>query len=311
MTRFPRTPEGAKAVACAVDDNALVAEFLNAWDRFRTALHEHRQRVAEDELRPAWAWRTAHPRHARQAAAEALANVFYEDDQDPREVRIQPALIGADADLLRLTHATNARRARVKRALMALDQRDHTTTNPLTGRRRRQRLGDAVLQEQGLARLHRVQLYRDVHVLERRPDWVGFVWAHTRRVQRISVQALREQVRRLLRNPPQAEFARADLDRLRSLAAEDTLALVEDQPRHARANVAWARPGGKGYERRMKPAALPLLYPATSHEPLPKFKPLATDPEQRGRRAARTDRKLEEQPFLVTLPVYCYRRSAK
>lgn len=302
MTDFPPAPG-------ALEDAALTAEFLNAWRDFRAALHELQQGILQDP-RPVWAWRTTCPDQARQAIAEAIGKIFYEDDQNPREVRIQPALGGAGADLIRLTHATNARRVRVKQALMALDRRKYVATNPLTGRRRQLRLGDAVLQEQGLARLHRVQLYRAVHVLDRRPDWVGFVWARTRRVQRMSVSTLREQVRRLLQNPPQAEFARADLDRLRSLAAEDVLALVETQPRHARANVAWAQPDGKGYIRRMMPAALPLLFPTPPHGPLPKLKPLAEDPEQRAERAARTDRKLEDRPFLATLPVYRYRRSA-
>ena len=302
---MPREP--MERPAEPMTDTALTAEFITAWHEFRAVLEPLCAQLRADDGRPAWAWRAVHP---HQAAADAIANLFFEDDQDAREVRIQPALIGVTTDTLRLAHALNARRSRVKRALMALDRRKHKSCDPLSARRRRRRLGDVVLEARGLARLHRVQLYREVHVLDRRPDWVGFLWARTRRVERISVAALRTQVQRLLNNPPQAQFAQADLDRLRSLRDEDMLALVEAQPCHARANVAWAKTNASGFIRRMLPATLPLVYPAEAHEALPKLKPLPEDAESRSHRAARTDRKLEQEPFLATVPAYRYRRCA-
>lgn len=288
-----------------LDDNALTAEFLRAWEAFRRLLTEFSERLAAETALSGWAWHSAAP---HQAAADIVAKMFYDDDQPSREVRIQPGLIGAGEQTIRLAHGTNARRARVKRALMALDRRSHVAVNPATGRKRRSRLGDVVLQRHGLARLHRVQLYREVRVLPSRPDMVGFVWAHTRRVARISVAELREQVRRLLRNPPQAPFARTDLDHLANLRDDESLALVEAQPLHVRANVAWRKPDGSGYMRRMTAATLPLLYPAQEHESLPRIKPLPDQPTAQPRRSARTDRKLQPEPFLQTLPAYRYRR---
>lgn len=287
-----------------LDDNALSAEFLQAWEALREGLSALHDALAAETDRPAWAWRSNNP---HRAAADIVSRVFYDDDQPAREVHMQPALVGASEECLRLTQMTNARRLRVKRALMALDRRVHRAVNPLTGRQRRKRLGDVVLEQHGLARLHRVQVYRSLHVLDERPETVGFVWAQTRRVQRISVEALRERIRGLLKNPPQAEFARKDLDLLTSLRAQEWLALVEAQPMHVRANVTWRRADGSGYIRRMTSATLPLLYPAKAGEPLPRLKPLPQEPTPRGR-TARTDRKLETEPFLSTLQVYRYRR---
>ncbi len=287
-----------------LDDNALSAEFLQAWEALRQALSALHEALASETDHPGWAWRSNNP---HGAAADIVSRVFYDDDQPAREVHMQPALIGASEECLRLTHLTNARRLRVKRALMALDRRVHRAVNPLTGRQRRNRLGDVVLEQHGLARLHRVQVYRSVHVLDGRPEAVGFVWAQTRRVQRISVQDLRERIRRLLKNPPQAEFARNDLDLLTGLPADEWLALVEAQPMHVRANVTWRRNDGPGHIRRMTSATLPLLYPAKAGEPLPRLKPLPEEPTPRGR-TARTDRKLEAAPFLSTLQAYRYRR---
>lgn len=290
-------------------DTELTAQFLSAWPNFQRSVVALSEAITADIERPCWAWRCTSDGGAREACAAIVRQYMYEDDQDPREVVILPGLVGSTEQVLRLAHAANARRARVKEALMALDRREVRITNPLTGRLHRERLGDVVLREEGLARLQRMQVYRDVHVLDRRPDRVGYVWARTRRVQRLSVVDVRELVLKFLKNPPQEPFARADLDRLRNLRDDEPLALVEAQPCHARVNLAWKT--ADGFERTMRPAAMPLLYPASPGEELPMFKPLADDREERHPRTQRQDRRLEEQPYLSTLPVFRYRQAQK
>lgn len=287
-------------------ETELSARFIQAWPAYAQAVTALGEAIAADFDRPCWAWRCASDGQAREACAEIVSQYLYTDEQDPREVVILPALVGSATEVLRLAHAANARRELVRDTLKAMDRRQVRLTNPLTGRIRRERLGDVVLRDQGLARLHRVQVYRDVHVLERRPDRVGFVWARTRRVQRLSVAQVRERVLKLLNNPPQEPFARQDLDRLRNLPDSTELALVEAQPCHARVNLAWQLPDGEGFERAMRPAAMPLLYPAEADEELPRLSPLDDDREARHPRAPRHDKHLEPEPFLSTLPVYRY-----
>lgn len=284
------------------------AAFLNAWPRFQELAEALRQAVIEEVTLPCWVWRYGYGFTARVPAAEIYTQHFFQDEQDPKETVILPGLLGASDETRRVAHALNAARNQVQEALSAMDRIQVGMTNPVTGRTRKERLGDLVLRDAGLARLHRVQVYREVHVLERRPDNVSFVWARTRRVKRLSIEAVRQRLQRLLDNPPQAELVREDLARLGSLPRNEELALIDPMPCHARVNLAWRRQGEtQGFDRAMRSAPIPLLYPAAADDELPSLKPL--DP-QRGalrQRAKRSDVKIEDQPFLATLAVYRYR----
>lgn len=298
MVYSPKRPEHTE----------LSAAFLNAWPRFQELSEALRDAVVEEVALPCWVWRYGYGFTAREPAAEIYVQHFFDDEQDPRETVILPGLVAAGDSTRRLAHALNAARKQLKDALSAMDRIQVRMTNPVTGRIRKERLGDLVLRDAGLARLHRIQVYRDVHVLERRPDNVSFVWARTRRVKRLSLQAVRERLMGMLDNPPQAELVREDLARLESLSRNEVLAFVEPMPCHARVNLAWRRPGEtQGFDRAMRSAPIPLLYPAAAEDELPSLKPL--DPQRYAlrQRAKRRDLKIEDQPFLSTLSVYRYR----
>lgn len=286
----------------------LIARFLRGWEQFRKQCNALCELVQDDVELPCWIWRHGEGFTARESAASIYTRHFYDDDQSATESVILPGLLGASAQTLRIAHAANAARAIVREALAELDRITVPIVNPVTGRKRRERLGTLVLRDAGLARLHRVQVYRDIHVLDRAPDRVSFVWARTRRVTRLTADEVRAKLHRLQSNPPQAAFVENDLRVLASLPRSERLAYVEAMPCHARVNLAWRIRGAKkGFTRTMRPAPMPLLYPGVADAPLPRLKPLEDCRDTPRQRAKRKDVHLESTPVLSSMPVYRYR----
>ena len=107
--------------------------------------------------------------------------------------------------------------------------------------------------------------------------------------------------------PPTARAPAEDLERLRRLPAREThLALVKERYSNVRANVWFVGLDARNRGRVMVAAELPLLYPLGRSKELPEIR--YPDAEQGARTTpiARTG-KLEDKPFLDSLPVYRYR----
>lgn len=282
----------------------LETEFLKIWRRFRTLLSDCQQALAQDTDHAIWLYDTP-SNEARQALVSIVGQIFYEDDQPPRETLSLPGIAGASRASLQAARQLNASKDRLRESLQAMDKHIVHEKNPETGRHRKQRLTDGVLATHGLARLHRMQAYRHLHCLDSAPDKVGLTWAHTRRVSTTTVAALRTELERMhKRGGAQAPLIERDMARLGPMKDDDKLALVHSQPLHARANLAW-RVGEKLWDRRQLTLSLPLLYPAASGEVLPELSRLR-DPESVRLRSRNEGRRLEDAPFLSTLPIYRY-----
>ena len=286
----------------------LEKDFLVAWRRFRRLLEACQHALAADTDRPLWLY-NRDTAQARTALVEIVGQIFFEDDQPPRSSVTLPGIVGASQASLQSARQLNAAKDQLQEVLRTLDSHGVRGTNPATGRVRQQRLSDLVLAKHGLARLHRMQTYRHLRIIDKAPDKVGMTWAHTRRVKKTTVAAVNKELERMhKRGGAQAPLIESDMVKLGYLTADTHLALVDKQPLHARANLAWRTSEGE-WRRKQMTVALPLLYPAKVGAPLPALRPL-DEPDDEIMRERSQGRRLEDSPYLNTLAVYRYLTSA-
>lgn len=284
-------------------ERRLETDFLKAWSQFRSALNTCQDALSADRGRAAWFYGFGSTSE-RQPLVRITGQIFYEDDQAARESITLPGIAASSSKTLEQANRLNAAKDRLRVTLTELDRYTIKQRNPQTGRSRKQRLSDLILPEHGLARLHRMQCYRHLRSLQRRPEKIGLTWAHTRRVRHTTVAAIRDELERNRGRGRQAPFVEQDLNRLAFLNADMPLAVVHPEPMHARANLVLKNEEGDRIRRQVT-LALPLLYPSDKAVPLPDIKPLTT-PEAVSRRVRRQGRRLEDQPYLATMPVYRY-----
>lgn len=281
----------------------LEADFLKEWKKFAEELSACQAALGNDAGRPLWLY-DIHSDQARSALVTMIGQVFYRDTQAARESITLPGIVGSSARSLEQATKLNACKNRLRIALNTLDRHLVTESNPATHRKRKIRLSNLVLPAHGLARLHRVQCYRHLRWVDHRPDKVGMTWARTKRVRSTTAQAVIKELERLRGRGRQAPLVERDLENLMLLKPETPLASVHPEPLHARANLAWAQ-GERGWKRQQVTLALPLLYPAGGSEALPELSPLKNQ-EQEAHRIRRAGRRLEDEPYLKTLPIYRY-----
>ncbi|RMD71659.1 MAG: hypothetical protein D6819_01030, partial [Gammaproteobacteria bacterium] len=209
---------------------------------------------------PAWVWQQEGER-ARESAIQAISQIEYEDGQMPNAALFCPGLLGASRETLALAKALNEAKDHLKKAFQSMqpfkvkvEEGGRTITLPLA---------TYTLQSIGRARLHRIQAFRKLVIMEERPDRLGFTWAHTRTIVRIDADEAR---RKLLRLGSDAAIE-AQLEKLELLSPGEKLAVVLPTATHARVNVAW-RKGGQVVRRQVK-SALPILIPCRAGQPLP------------------------------------------
>jgi hypothetical protein len=218
---------------------------------------------------------------------------------------ICPGAIGVRADILRLAESVNAAKGLFREICAPLQ--GLRTRVPVKGEASRTKaipVIRAVLRSIQRSDLNLLAAYRKIPVLATTPATITFTRANTRAVYRRTI----EDIESLLQNR-EGPRAIADRARLAALPRREThLALVKAHHRNIRANILYAHLDPRGRGRAQVAAELPLLYPKGRRgtPPLVRFPPAAdSDPPARERQA-----KLELIPFLESLPVYRYTRSA-
>jgi hypothetical protein len=161
-----------------------------------------------------------------------------------------------------------------------------------------------ILRELQHSDLNLLAAYRKVPILSGRVARVAYVRARTRSVYR-KTRAEIAALLGALDRPGVAE----DQARLQRLTEREThLALVKERYTNVRANVWFNGLDARNRGRVQVSAELPLLYPLGRSKDIPEIKypepEAGTRPETRQRTG-----KLEDTPFLETLPVYRYRSS--
>lgn len=245
------------------------------------------------------AWVSPHDKGAcaQARAVQIYSQLDYQDGQAGNESDIVPGILGVGAETLALAETVNAHKQALRQALLALQQ-DTIEFVDAKGNTRRMDAAQYVLNRMGHARLHRLQAWRQIPILDHRPKAVWFAWVESKKVYRISCAEACDRLESLgTGNPHIAQ----QLLVLRTLGQDTPLAVVQEARPHARANLYW-----EGRRMTQVRSSMPLLYPARPGEPLPALTPIDSDRQKRTQRRKRSDVRLADEPLLPSIRAYTY-----
>lgn len=244
-------------------------------------------------------------REARRLACEAFASIRYRMEDDRNQSPVCMGVIGASADLIARAQRVNDRKAELKSVCAPL-QRQQRRVPEKGGEGGSEKLAliRVVLRAIQHSDVNLLAAYRRIPILGAPPESVTFTRARTRAVYRKSVEELYN-----LLATSESPTASADRARLAALPLSEThLALVKDHYENIRANVVYRRLDARGRGRVQVAAELPLLYAHGRHPAAPnvKFASASDDVDATPRRARPS--RLENHPYLTSMPAYRYRR---
>ena len=242
---------------------------------------------------------------ARRRACEAYATIDYGPEDDPNSSPVCLGVIGSTAAVLARAEDVNLAKAALREQLKAL--RPYRVRMPVKdgqGGRvvKSLPLVRVILRELQRSDLNVLAAYRKIPILTGRIERVAYTRACTRAVYRKS----RAEILALLEASPRP-LAADDRQRLQQLPAREThLALVKEHYTNIRANVWFNGLDRRNRGRVMVSAELPLLYPLGRTRTAPEIR-YPANAEQGPATPKPRAGKLEDAPFLVTLPVFRYR----
>jgi hypothetical protein len=228
---------------------------------------------------------------------------WYQNGQDGRETRSCFGLISANEEQIQKAIEINEHKETFKKQVKLFQTQNKQAWNEFKGQlaQRHSHLRDS-LHLSGLTRLHLKQTWRCIPVIERTPSRVGFNWYNSgRSIQKITV----EQAQQALLNLDQSsDHIQTQLSVLSHLPPHTPLAKVQNLAPTMRANLFYqddALPN-----RQAMNISLPILFKAGPENKLPSHnEPSLTAPTTR-QRAIRSDRKIEDEPFLPSIRVHRY-----
>ncbi|MDR9468398.1 DNA replication terminus site-binding protein [Marinospirillum sp.] len=283
----------------------LISQLDSSFQQLVASLQKLQQQI-QKEAAPCWMLGADSTQASHELLAASLLDLWYLDGQDGRVTRSYPGMVVCSEKVWQLLGETNQAKVGFS---YALDQIRKEMPDELPEARKRLAERHAALHahltDQGLARLHLKQAWRQIPGCDRPLEQLRFSWYSSgRSIRRITVQ---EAEYRLLQMDTEADHIQIQLKKLAGLARDEPLAQVQKQAPLMRANLFFqnARPGEPS--RKAINMAMPLfiLDPGQSRQ-LPPFNlPPAQPPETRNR-AKRSDKRLEEEPFLPSIRVYKY-----
>ncbi|BAW80403.1 DNA replication terminus site-binding family protein [Candidatus Nitrosoglobus terrae] len=261
--------------------------------------------LKEEDYYPLWVWHENDPSRARIQVRQIVTAIDYCDGQDPVSTRICPALVGVGTTTLTLIQQINETKAALHQALKNMDGikiEEWTTHNTYSLKP----LIKITLASLGHARLHRRQAIRKFVTLEDTPESVSFIWSRLPKIESIDIKEAYQRLEtRLEKGSGSALLIEEDLRRLSQLNPNDRLAIIAPPHIHPRANIAWFTEEGTT-RRAQKRAVIPIFYPATRYDSLPRLRPLPDDPQLQGLRLRRNDATIETTPYLLTIRAHRY-----
>jgi hypothetical protein len=234
-------------------------------------------------------------------ACEAYSAINYSMEDAVGESAICVGVIGAGAEILQLAQAVNVAKAELKRICTPLQgirvripvKHGASPTEAIPAVR-------VILRNIQRSDVNLLAAYRKIPVLTTPPASITFTRANTRSVYRKTI----EEIDTMLVNLG-GPTALADRGRLAKRNQRELyLALAKERYENIRANVLYTHLDPRGRGRIQIAAELPLLYPSRRRIDPPKVRfPPAPRASTTGRKR---QTKLEEQPFLQSLPVFRY-----
>ncbi|ADE16181.1 conserved hypothetical protein [Nitrosococcus halophilus Nc 4] len=284
----------------------LRAVLATAMNRLESHLRILDQSLREEEGYPLWVWHEKDPNKSRIQLRQIVTAIDYQDGQDPVSTRICPALVGVSATTLKTVHHVNETKVALQQALKNMDGIKIEEQDQETGISVLRPLIKIALASLGHARLHRRQATRKLVILEQIPESVSFVWSRLPKIESIDITEARHRLEaRLEKAQGNSLLIEEDLRRLGQCDPNERLAIVNPPHIHPRANIAWSTEEGIT-RRAQKRAVLPIFYPASRYDNLPRLRPLPEEPPPTGLRLRRNDATIETTPFLLTIRGHRY-----
>jgi hypothetical protein len=279
----------------------MEAQLFAHFERLRKAILSF-SRSIEDSNQSYWLadWQTT---GETLGIEEPLLDLWYHEDQDGRETRIYPGLIGLSREQITFANEINLLKDQFRLLIHTLKEQDNHNWREIQGRlaQRYRTLNDNLTRE-GLNRLHLKQVFRHIPLVLTRPEKVGFSWYTSgRSIKKITKKDAYELLCKL--NTESAHI-RIQLDRLATIKESEQLARVQKQAPLLRANIV-----NPDKSRRSLNVSLPLMYPNEGRTHLPDFNvPLKAPPIER-QRLVRSDNRIEDDAFLPSIRVHRYAQS--
>jgi hypothetical protein len=244
-------------------------------------------------------------REARRLICEAYATIDYATDDEVNESAVCLGVVGGSAAVIDRAEAVNDAKDQLRARCTALSHlRVRVPVKDGKGGRvvKSLPLVRVILRELQRSDLSLLAAYRQIPILTGRVKRVAYTRARTRAVYRKSCAEIAAMVAATGRLS-----AAENLKRLQGLPQREThLAVVKERYTNVRANVWFHGLDTRNRGRVMVAAELPLLYPLGRSKAIPE---ILYPPAEEGTTPPARQRtgKLEEQPFLDSIPVYRYR----
>lgn len=305
-------------------DASMRIDLLDRFHRMHSALDALAAAMEAETTHAAW-MDTVPVTEVRQRAAALVRDIWFGDDiDDARATVTAVGLIGCSDATLELARTANAAKDAFKALVLLFRGRTTERNRALaelldTVRARDPQLARA-LAAAGVGRLHLVQAYRHIPVLDETPVRVGFSYAASAR----AIRALtREQALELVEALPDTHAARAvyrqilaqyppdeRFAQMRSLAPNLVANVVfrdgYEEVERIRRGVA-VRVRAEQVRRRLLHVHLPILLPLTAGTGLPAHPARGPETRTAGSRLVRSDRRIDGPPLIPALRLYRYR----
>lgn len=236
---------------------------------------------------------------------QILFDLWYHEDQDGRETRIYPGLVGLTPEQITYANEINLHKDKFRATVQMIKDQDNVMWREIQGSlaKRFQPLNE-VLSREGLNRLHLKQVFRHLPLVVSRPDKVGFSWYSSgRSIKKISKKEAYEM---LIKLNTESQHIRIQLERLAGLSDSEPLARVQKQAPVLRANLVFS-----DKKRRSMNVSLPLFFPQSGRATLPEFNIPPTTPPAARSRLVRSDNRIMDEAFLPSIRVHRYSTKTK
>lgn len=236
-------------------------------------------------------------------ACTILSDFWYQDGQDGRETRSCFGFIAVPDSTLELANTVNQLKDTLKQHVQILQKQNKQHWLELKGElARRHPSLQTQMHFSGLSRLHLKQTWRTITVINRTPVRIGFNWYHSgRSIQKVTVQQAYDALTRLDTSSPHIQ---TQLSAVSQLASHTPLAKVQNLAPTMRANLFYD--DGESPLRHAMNISLPILFKAGNEKTLPQHNEPEIEPPTERQRAVRSDRKIEDNPFLPSIRVHRY-----
>ena len=251
-------------------------------------------------------------------AIRSYLDLWYEGDQDGRETRSYPGLIGADDTLLKMAWKVNQHKDRFQQIVQALQEQDGKVWKKLHALLPEKNTHiRKLLSMSGIGRLHLKQIYRHIPILEKKPSKVGFSWYTSgKSIKRISTE---DATRLLLQLSQESPHIQIQLDKLARISAKESLARLQTLAPIVRANLVYQTEiaadekskksnTDNPAERKAMNVSLPIMFPLTKNEEFPNHNEISLIPPTERTRLRRSDIRIEDEPFLPSIRVFRYKQ---